>query len=106
MRKLNLQFFAQVIDLTDQLSNAKSSIKIGGKEYEINEGFKTMLEADKVLKNQNKMSQIDMITKMFEILFGQREANELIEANYPIKFYRRILETALEVIKGDNNEGK
>lgn len=106
MKKIDIQFFAHTIDLTDQLSGKKSSIKIKDKEYEIRDGFKTMIEADKLLNNQSKMSQITLITKMFEVLFGTTAANELIEADYPISFYKSILEAALNVLKGDDDSGK
>ena len=104
MRKINLQFFAQVIDLTDKLSEEKSTIKIHDDVYEVNDGFKTILEVDSLMKNNKKLSQVEQLTKMFEALFGKDSAAKLLEKNYKLAFYKKILESALAVIKDDNDD--
>lgn len=104
MKRLNLQFFAKVIDLTDKLSSEKSAIKIGEKEYEINDGFSTILEVDKLFKRTD-ISQTEQIEKFFEVIFGKACAKELLSKNYKISAYKEILSACLDLIKGDDDSG-
>ena len=106
MKKVNLQFFAQVIDLTDKLSETRSVIKIAGEEYEVDEGFKTILEVDALMKNRRNLSQVEQLTALFKVLFGEKRGEELMAKNYKLSFYKEVLAAALEIIKGDDNPGK
>ena len=106
MKKINLQFFGQVIDLTERLSEEKASIKIHDDVYEINDGFKTILEVDALMKNKKNMSQVEQLAKLFEVLFGEKNAEALLSKNYRLTTYKEILATALNVIKGDSDTKK
>lgn len=106
MKKINLQHFAQVIDLTEKLSEEKDKILVKGDVYEVNAGFKTMIEVDSIMKNKKGLSQIEQLAAFFTTLFGEEKANELMDKNYKISFYKEVLAAALSVIKGDDDEKK
>lgn len=103
--KINLQFFAQVIDLSEKLSEEKSVITIKGDTYEINDGFKTILEVDALMKNKNSMSQVEQLSRLFIVLFGAEKGQQLLDKNYKLSFYKHVLATALNILKdGDDTK--
>lgn len=104
MKKINLQFFAQIIDLTEKLSEEKAVIQIKGDTYEINDGFKTILEVDSLMKNKKGLSQVEQLSVLFKTVFGDTKAEELMNKNYKVSFYKTILSEVLKVLKGDDEK--
>lgn len=99
--KKNFQLFGRVIDLTEKLSDEKPKIKIKDDELEVNDGFKSVLKVDALLKNKD-IDQLGVLNGFFEIVFGKAGAKKLMDKDYSISFYKEIMSSVLELIKGDD----
>ena len=102
MLKINLALFGKVYDLTEDLSAENPVIKFGDKEYEISTGFKTVMELDKVFKEDN--ADIEFVSKFLTIALGQQAATELLELNLSMKTYKKIIKIIGDEIKGSDDE--
>ena len=102
MHNIDIKLFGKVYDLTEDLSSEASVIKIGEKEYEINTGFKTVMELDKMFKKDQ--SDTAFVKDFLGTALGKKAADELIALDKPLKFYKKIIEIIGEEIKGSDDE--
>lgn len=102
MQNIDIKLFGKVYDLTEDLSSEPAVIKINDKEYEVNTGFKTVMELDKVFKKSQ--SDIVFVTEFLEKALGKKPAEELIALNKPMKFYKKIIQIIGDEIKGSDEE--
>lgn len=102
MLKINLVLFGHVYDLTEDLSTEKSTIKVNEKEYPINDGFKTVMELDKVFKED--IADAAFVEKFLVITLGKAAAKELLDMNLKMSFYKKIIKIIGDEIKGSDDE--
>ncbi len=80
---------AKHIDLTDKLDMEKPTVKINGKEYEINDEKSNILSMNSLL-NKGNLSEIEMFDKIIEKLLGKKALKELDDLHLGIKQYEKI----------------
>lgn len=102
MLKINLQLFGRVYDLTEDLSSEPATIKVGTYSYEIKAGFKTVMEIDKLFKD-NKPDPV-FVKQFLKIALGEKASNELISMNKPIAFYKKIIRVIGDELRGGDDE--
>lgn len=102
MQNINLQLFGKVYDLTEDLSSEAAVIKVGEKEYEINTGFKSVMELDKAFKKGQ--DDVAFVKEFLSISLGKKATEELIALDKPMKFYKKIIDVIGEEIKGSDDE--
>lgn len=109
MKKLNLQLFANVFDLSDLLEEKPSTIVIGDKTFIINDRFSDILAIDALMKGEEgkpAVSDIAFVSDFMKIAFGENAAAVLMGYNFPLKAYKRIIEAVKSTIAGATTEDK
>lgn len=71
---------AHVIDITSKLEAAKPVIKIGNKEYEVNDDKNTVLKMQQGLLSEDEDSFNQMVAAL-EALFGKDKLKEIEQDN-------------------------
>lgn len=104
MQNINIQLFGRVYDLTEELSSEKSTIKVNDKEYEISDGFKTVMELDKLFKEDTADSTF--VEKFLTITLGKVAAKELLALNLKMSSYKRIIKIIGDEIQGSDDESE
>lgn len=102
MLKINLSLFGKVYDLTEDLSSENPVIKVGDKEYEISTGFKTVMELDKLFKENH--SDTEFVEKFLKVALGAKASKELLDLNKTLPFYKKIITIIGDEIKGSDDE--
>lgn len=106
MKKINIQLFAKEYDLSDILSEKPSTIKIGEDIFEIHTGLKDVLDMDALYKKSGAAQDIEFVKKFLEIAFGKNNANRLLDRNFSMPAYRRIITSIVDAISesGEDEE--
>ena len=102
MKEIDLTLFGKVYDLTEDLSSEAPVIKIGDEEFKIDTGFKKVMELDKVFK-KNK-GDFEFIKDFLEISLGKDQAKILMDKNFPMQVYKKIIKIIGDEIKGTDDE--
>lgn len=104
MRKINLQMFASVFDLTSVLEEVPSTIVIGEKTFPIHDRFSDIIALDELMRRPaepGKNADLLLIKDFLRIVFGEENATELLKMDLPLKTYKLIMENVKKVIAGE-----
>lgn len=95
---------AKVFDLSNYLEEKKSLIKIGEEEFEVSDGFNDLLKIDALSNRRDELDTTEFVKEFLRISLGTEAANKLIERNYPVRMYTKIMNCIEEVYSGDEQE--
>lgn len=95
---------AKKVDITDKLNfEEKPVIIIKGKEIEVNDDASTVLKIMATVDNGAEVTLTDL-TKMAEMLFTKQGKKNLDSLRLNIMDYSMVIETAMNLITGDDEE--
>lgn len=94
----------KVVDITEKLSfDQNPMLAIKGEEFEVNSDAKTMLEVMGIIGNE---SELTAMPKICEKLFPSKDRKRLDRLNLNFKDYTKVIECAMDLIRGDDEEGE
>ena len=94
----------KAFDLSSYLEEKKSTIKLGDEVFEVSDGFNDLLKIDALANRKSELESADFIKEFLTISLGEDAATKLIERNYPIKLYIKVMNCIEEIYSGDSNE--
>ena len=96
---------AKVYDLSSYLQEEKSTIKIGEEVFQISDGFNDLLKIDALSNRKDELGTTEFVKELLKISLGEEAGNKLLERNYPVKIYMKIMSCIQEVYgNGDDEE--
>ena len=95
---------AKVYNLSEYLEEKKSTIKLGDEVYEINDGFDTLLKIDSLASKKDEMETGEFVKEFLSLALGKENAEKLIEKNYGIKIYTRIMNCIEDSFTDDDSK--
>lgn len=95
---------AKVYDLSSYLNEEPSKIKFGEDEFEINEGFNDLLKIDALSNRKEELDTTEFVKEFLRISLGDEVAENLINRNYKVKVYVKIMNCIEDVYSGMTDE--
>ena len=95
---------AKVYDLSSYLQEEKATIKIGEEVFQISDGFNDLLKIDALSNRREELGTIDFIKEFLKIALGEEAGNKLLERNYSVKIYMKIMNCIQEVYGNGDEE--
>ena len=96
---------AKCIDITEKLSFDKNpALIIKGRKFIVNADAGTMLEIMGLFKEGS--SDTETTVAAYEKLFSEKDRNEIKKMRLPFKDLMIVIQTALELIQGEEDQGE
>lgn len=94
----------KVIDITDKLSfDENPKIMIKGEMFEVNAEAETMLRIMGAFSNKNNM---EAALEAYNIMFNEKDRERIADLKLPFKDLMVIIESAMDLIQGEEEEGE
>ena len=94
----------KVVDITEKLSfDENPTIVIKGEKLEVNTDARTVLEILGLFQNKNEM---EAVSEAYEKLFSEKDRKKIEKMKLPFKDFQTLIEEAMELVTGDNEEGE
>lgn len=94
----------KVIDITDKLSfDENPKIMIKGEMFEVNAEAETMLRIVGAFSNKNNM---EAALEAYNIMFNEKDRERIADLKLPFKDLMVIIESAMDLIQGEEEEGE
>lgn len=100
---------SKVIDITDKLSfEGNPKLVVKGVELEVNSDAPTVLLFMQLMGRMDEAKDMDADTllKAYELLFSEETREKIKELGVDFKDLMVIVQSAVELINGGNNEGE
>ena len=95
---------SKIYDLSKYLEEAPSIIKLGDDEYEVEDRFSTLLKLDELANSREDTGSMEFVKEFLTLALGEEAKDKLIDKNYKLKVYMKIIECIQDVYKGDKSE--
>lgn len=92
---------SRVIDISSMLSNEKTIVKIGEKEYEVNDTLEVVFQFQSMVSD---MSDKDKLNKAIELTLGKAAAKEINVGKYNFKNVRVLIGSIMAAIQDEEVE--
>lgn len=95
---------AKVYDLSSYLQEEKATIKIGEEVFQISDGFNDLLKIDALSNRRDELGTTEFVKEFLKIALGEEAGNKLLERNYSVKIYMKIMSCIQEVYGNGDEE--
>lgn len=78
---------------------------LGEMEFEVRDGFNDLLKIDALANRKDDMDTTEFVQEFLKISLGEEMGTKLINMNYPIRVYTKIMNCIQDVYSGSEEEG-